>query len=169
MARRTPATALPKGPNGGVQLLLTKDVPHLGRAGDLVEVRPGYARNYLLPYGFAAPATPENVRRVEKYKAELARREAERKRRLQEMARQLENMEIHVEAAANELGHLYGSVGPTEIAQALKMHEIDVTEEMVKLEGVIKQTGLYTVKIQLAEDIAAEISLWVVPLGDMEG
>ncbi len=168
MARRRPATALPKGPNGGIQLLLTKDVPHLGRAGDLVEVRPGYARNFLLPYGFAAPATPENVRRVEKYKAELARRQEERRRQLEELARRLENMEIHVEAAANEVGHLYGSVGPAEIVEALRTHEIEVDEEMVKLEGVIKQTGLYSVKIQLAPDIETEISLWVVPLGDME-
>ncbi len=169
MPRRRPATALPKGPNGGIQLLLTKDVPHLGRAGDLVEVRPGYARNYLLPYGFAAPATPDNVRRVEKYKQELARREEQRRRQLEELARRLENMEIHVEAAANEVGHLYGSVGPSEIVEALRAHDIEIDEDMVKLEGVIKQTGLYSVKIQLTADIAAEISLWVVPLGDIEG
>lgn len=161
-------TAFLKGQHGGVQVLLAKDVPGLGHAGDVVEVKPGYARNYLLPYGLAVAATPANVKRVEKYKQRLAQLEAERRRSLEEMARQLANMEIHVEAAANEMGHLYGSVGPTEIVEALRAHGITIEPDMVRLEGVIKQTGLYNVKIRLAPDIEAEISLWVVPLGDVE-
>jgi large subunit ribosomal protein L9 len=166
MASRQPKTALPKGPLGGVLVVLIKDVPRLGKSGDVVEVRPGLARNYLFPYGFAAPATSENLKRVERLRRKLGQLAAQRRRKLEELAQQLARMEIHVEAAANELGHLYGSVGPEEIARAVEAHGFTIKPEMVKLEGVIKQTGLYTVKIRLAEDLEPEISLWVVPLGE---
>ncbi len=166
MPRRQKTVFMKK--EGGVEVLLAKDVPNLGRAGDLVTVRPGYARNYLIPYGFAVAATPANVKRVEKYRERLAQLEAERRRALEKLADQIAGMEIHVEAAANELGHLYGSVGPNDIVEALRTHGIAIEPDMVRLEGVIKQTGLYTVKVQLAPDIDAELSLWVVPLGDVE-
>jgi large subunit ribosomal protein L9 len=111
-----------KGKHGGMQLLLTDDVPHLGKQGDLVEVKHGYGRNYLLPHGLAT------------------------------------------EANANEEGHLYGSVTEADISKTLKGKNLKVEPEMVKLEGMIKQCGLYEVDLNLGYEITSKVKVMVVPI-----
>jgi large subunit ribosomal protein L9 len=154
---------LPKGPNGGIQLMLIQSVEHLGKSGDVVEVKAGFANNYLLPEGLAIVATDHHKRMVEKHRSKLLELEKQRLASLRTLADQLSKQSINVEANANEEGHLYGSVGATEIVAALKANGFSITTDQVKLEGVLKELGLYTVKIQMHSEIVTELKVWVVP------
>lgn len=154
---------LPQGKNGGVQLLLVHSVDHLGKQGEVVEVKRGYAMNYLLPQGLATLATDHHRRMVEKHKAKLLEIEKSRLAGLRDLADTLRKQSITIEAKANEEGHLYGSVGQHEIVGALKHAGFHISDDQVRLEGALKELGLYTVNIHLHHDIEAELKVWVVP------
>ncbi|PHR94767.1 MAG: 50S ribosomal protein L9 [Blastopirellula sp.] len=154
---------LPKGPNGGIELLLIQSVDHLGKQGDVVEVRPGFANNYLIPQGLATIATEHHKRMVEKHRAKLIEIEKSRLAGLKAIADLLNRQSVTIEANANDEGHLYGSVGAPEIVSALKQQNFTVTPDQVRLQGPLKELGLYTVKIHLHGDIDAELKVWVVP------
>ena len=153
---------LPKGPNGGIQLLLIQSVKDLGRHGDLVEVKLGFAFNYLIPQGLATIATDHHQRMVEKHKSKLQELEDLRLKDLKELASQLAEQSVTIEANANEEGHLYGSVGAKEITTALKQNNLTISPDQVRLDGPLRELALYTVKIQLHEDIEAALKVWVV-------
>jgi large subunit ribosomal protein L9 len=153
---------VPKGPHGGMQLLLVDDVPHLGRAGDIVEVRPGYGRNYLIPRGLATYVTPDNLRRLERHKQRIEELRQARIADLKSLAARLRDLTITIEATANEEGKLYGSVGPEEISRALKAQGLAVEPEQVRMEGPIKQLALYAVKLHLGYDIESEVKVLVI-------
>lgn len=149
---------------GGYQhVLLTQDVPHVGRPGDLVRVRPGFARNYLLPQGLATFATPHNLRIVEKHRERLRELEEARRADLMNLAAQIAQRSLTIEANANEEGHLYGSVNADQIAGALKAEGFPVTTEHVRIEGPLRDLGLYSIKLNLGQEIETEVKLWVVP------
>ncbi len=154
---------LPKGGNGGIELLLIQNVDHLGRQGEVVEVRPGFANNYLLPQGLAIVATDHHKRMVDKHKAKLKEIEKQRLSGLQSLADKIAQQSITIEANANDEGHLYGSVGATEIVAALKASEITITDDQVRLQGPLKELGLYTVKVHLHQEIETDLKVWVVP------
>jgi len=154
---------LPKGKQGGIELLLIQSVDHLGKPGDVVEVRPGYANNYLIPQGLATVATSHHKRMVEKHKAKLAEIEKSRLAGLRAIADLLNRQSVTIEANANDEGHLYGSVGQVEIVHALKEQNFTVTPDQVRLQGPLKELGLYTVKIHLHAEIESELKVWVVP------
>ncbi|NLE38662.1 MAG: 50S ribosomal protein L9 [Pirellulaceae bacterium] len=154
---------LPVGPNGGVQLLLIHSVEHLGKQGEVVEVRPGYAHNYLLPQGLATIASEHHRRMIEKHRARLAEIQKERMAGYRALADQLGEQSITIEANANDEGHLYGSVGAVEIVAGLRRNGITITADQVRLQGPLKELGLYTVKIHLVQDIEADLKVWVVP------
>lgn len=153
---------LPKAGNG-VQLLLIQGVDHLGKQGDVVTVKRGYALNYLLPQGLATVATNHHKRMVEKHRARLQEIEKARLASLRQLAEMIAKQSVTIEANANEEGHLYGSVNANEIAAALKAAGFHITTDQVRLEGPLKELGLYTVKIHLHADIDAELKVWVVP------
>ncbi len=161
--RRKKFKRLPRGPHGGVQLLLIQSVDHLGKQGDVVEVRTGYANNYLIPQGLATLATDHHKRMVEKHRAKLQELEKARLASLQSLADALGKQSVTIEANANDEGHLYGSVGAAEIVSALKQNEFSITADQVRLEGPLKELGLYTVKVHLHQEIDAEVKVWVVP------
>ena len=154
---------LPKGPNGGIQLLLIQSVENLGQQGDVVEVRPGYANNYLVPQGLATIATDHHKRMVEKHREKLNQIERSRMAGLQALADQITAQSITIEANATDDGHLYGSVGPDEIMEALRQHNFSVNPDQIRLEGPLKELGLYTIRIHIALDIEAAPKVWVVP------
>src|SRR5690349_9567764 len=108
--KRSHHKPLPKGPNGGVQLLLIQSVDHLGKQGDVVEVKSGYAINYLLPQGLATMATDHHKRMVEKHRAKLLEIEKARLASLRSLSDNIAKQSITIEANANDEGHLYGSV-----------------------------------------------------------
>ncbi|MBN1912172.1 MAG: 50S ribosomal protein L9 [Pirellulales bacterium] len=154
---------LPCGPNGGVQLLLIHSVEHLGDQGEVVEVRPGYAMNYLLPQGLATLATDHHKRMIEKHRAKLAEIQKAKVAGLKAIAKQLAQQSLTIEANANEEGHLYGSVGAPEIVAALKRNNMHIAADQIRLEGPLKELGLYTVKVHLGQDVDGEVKVWVVP------
>jgi large subunit ribosomal protein L9 len=149
--------------HGHIQLILTQAIPHLGQAGDLVKVRPGFARNYLVPQGLAAFATQTNLRMVEKHRQRLKELEAAKRADLQNLAAQIAQRSLTIEANANAEGHLYGSVNVDQIAAALRNEGFPIDPENVRIEGPLKELGLYSIKIHLAQDIFSEVKLWVVP------
>ncbi len=159
---------LPKGPNGGVELLLVQPVEHLGQQGDVVEVRPGYANNYLLPQGLATVATDHHKRMVDKHKARLAEIQRARVASLQALAKDLSQQSLTIEANANDEGHLYGSVGATEIVAALKKVNFSLNPDQIRLEGPLRELGLYTIKVHFGQDVDGEVKVWVVPSVDDE-
>jgi large subunit ribosomal protein L9 len=154
---------LPKGKHRGVELLLIQDIDHLGKQGDVVDVRPGYAKNYLLPQGLATIATDHHKRMVEKHRSKLNEIQKARMAGLRTLAEELAQLSVTIEANANDEGHLYGSVGPTEIVNALKRQEHVITADQVRLKGPLKELGLYTVKIHLGHEIESDLKVWVVP------
>src|SRR5260370_1235216 len=145
---------IPKGKPGGMQLVLTEDVPSLGKQGEVVEVRPGYGRNYLIPRGMATVPTQHNLRLLERYKIRVKQALDARLADLRALAAQINNMTEFVTIEANahrveeegkEKYHLYGSVGQQEISKALRGKGLPIDAEMVVIEGggVIKEAGLF--------------------------
>ena len=149
--------------HGHIQLILTQAISKLGQPGDLVSVRPGFARNYLVPQGLATFATQNNLRMVEKHRQRLKELEEARRADLQNLAAQLAQRSLTIEANANAEGHLYGSVNADQIAESLRNEGFPIQGENVRIEGPLKELGLYTIKIQLAQEIHGEVKLWVVP------
>jgi large subunit ribosomal protein L9 len=154
---------LPKGPHGGIELLLVQSVEYLGDQGDVVEVRPGYANNYLLPQGLATIATEHHKRMVDKHRARLADIQKARVASLKALAKDMAQQSLTIEANANDEGHLYGSVGAAEIVVALKKVNFSLTPDQIRLDGPLRELGLYTVKVHLGQDVDGEIKVWVVP------
>ncbi len=151
-----------KGQNRGMQLVLTEDVPNVGKQGDLVEVRGGYGRNYLLPQGLATVPSEHNVRLVERYKERVRQAREARIADLKALAEQIQRANVTIEANANEEGHLYGSVGAPEISKALKALNLMVEPDMVRLEGPIRECALFAVKLNLGYEIETEVKILVV-------
>ncbi len=163
-ARRRPrAIQLPRGKNGGIELLLIQSIEQLGEQGEVIEVKRGYALNYLIPQGLAAIATDHHKRMVEKHKAKLVEIQKTRVAGLRSQAAELGKQSITIEANANDEGHLYGSVGAAEIVDGLKRADFSITSDQVRLEGPLKELGLYTVKIHLGQGVDAALKVWVVP------
>jgi large subunit ribosomal protein L9 len=146
-----------------VQLLLIQSVDHLGKQGDVVEVKAGYANNYLLPQGLATIANAHHKRMVDKHRSRLLEIEKARLADLQQLADVLSKQSVTIEANATDEGHLYGSVVAADIAAALKQADISLTPDHIRLEGPLKELGLYTVKVHLHQDIEADLKVWVVP------
>ena len=160
---KRPFKRLPKGETGGIQLLLIHNVEHLGKQGDIVEVKPGYALNYLLPQGLATVATDHHKRMVEKHREKLRAIELEKLQSYRDLANELGKQSITIEANANDEGHLYGSVGAHEIVDSLKGAGFTLAQDQIRLEGPLKELGLYTVKIHLHSEVDASLKVWVVP------
>src|ERR1044071_7745550 len=153
-----------KGPHGGTLVVLVNDLDHVGKQGEVVEVKPGYARNYLLPYGLAVIPTNENLRTLEQYKIKVHKAREAKIADLKVLAEQLTRLPaVTIEANATEEGHLYGSIGPVEISKTLKGKNLKVESEMVKLENPIKEANTLTeVPLSLGYGIEAKIQVLVV-------
>lgn len=145
-----------------MELLLKRDVPKLGIVGDVVQVSPGYARNYLLPQDIATQATEANIRGLaeERLKAEQRRRLA--REALVQAAERLRDVEVTIAAAANDEGVLYGSVGSREVAAALRDEGHTVDASCIDLHDPIRRLDNITVTVRFGDDITSEVKVWVV-------
>jgi len=152
-----------------MKLLLQQTITTLGKAGDLVEVSAGYARNYLLPHGLALEPTKGNLKRVEELRAIAKQEDFLRLQESQSRAQVLDGLEVTVTARANELGHLFGSVGPADVAVALKEIGFDVPDQNIVLDPHIKELGEYALEIKFAEEATAQIKLTVLSETPLEG
>lgn len=145
-----------------IELLLTENVDNLGIVGDVVKVRPGYARNFLLPMGKATQPTPGNIARLAERRKQV---EAEMKvlREQQEaMVTKLEGLELTIQRSANDQGVLFGGVSQHDIAEAIRAEGFAVEDRHVRIGEQIKRLDTYTVPIVIANDLKTEIKLWVV-------
>ncbi len=145
-----------------VKVLLLEDNAHLGEVGQVVEVRPGHARNLLFPTGAACPVTPEALQRVERARERAKKGRIERAKKISELAKQLEGLSITLEERASEEGHLFGSVGGAAISAALGDKGLLIDEKMVELENPLKELGIYNVNIRLDAEQVVEIRVWIV-------
>ena len=160
---------LPKGKRGGIELLLVHAIEHLGKQGEVVEVKRGYAYNYLLPQGLATISTEHHKRMVEKHRAKLEEIARERLAGLRSLLQELSRASVTIEANANDEGHLYGSVAAPEISRSLKQLDLMVAPEQIILQGPLKEVGLYTVKVRLAPEVEGDLKVWVVPSSSESG
>lgn len=145
-----------------MEVLLREDVDNLGILGDVVEVADGYARNYLLPKGIAVPATEENKAAIAKAREERLEREREERERVEELADNLEGFLCPIQARATEKGHLFGSVGPQAIAEALEESGFDgIRPSNISLTRPIEETGDYQIEVMLHPEVRVEITVRV--------
>jgi large subunit ribosomal protein L9 len=126
-------------------------------------VKPGFARNYLLPNGFATMATEANKRAVVRHTDKLAKLFEQKMKDMQSRADAIGKYSVTLEANANEEGHLYGSIMGPDISKALKAAGYAVEPDHVRLDGPLKELGMYTVKIHLHPEVKTEVKVWVVP------
>lgn len=149
-----------------VKLLLKASIKHVGKVGDVVEVSPGYARNYLLPKDLAVEPTPNNVKKIESRRKEIEKIEAERLAAKAELIKKLAGVEVTLERRANEQGHLFGSVSATDIAKSLQAQGYEVAADDVLLPGKLDQINNYTVKVKFADELETDLKVWVAPDAD---
>lgn len=145
-----------------MELMLKRDISSLGRIGDVVKVRPGYARNYLMPMGYAIPVTRANLAEIEAARATAMANEKERVANLKNRAQELAEASVTIEGKANEEGHLFGSVTAQNIAEALNEKGLDLDAKAVRLEHPLKEIGVYDVRVHLHADVEVDIKVWVV-------
>ncbi|HSJ24588.1 MAG TPA: 50S ribosomal protein L9 [Longimicrobiales bacterium] len=147
-----------------VKVILRQDVEKLGEAGEVVSVKPGFARNYLLPRGFAFEASAANLRQIEEDKS---RAEARGRRDFLEARRrasQLEGISLTFHAKAGDEGKLFGSITSSDIADRLNEQEIDfkVDRRTIELDDAIKALGVFAVPVKLHPDVKPEVKVWVI-------
>lgn len=141
------------------QLLLVEDVDALGRSGDLVKVRPGFARNYLLPQKKAVIATKQTLRMQEQLKAERAKRAAQDKKDAEVIAQNLIGKVITTVVKVDQEGHMYGSVSTHDIVHLLQNEGIEITRRNVILQHPIKTLGSHEINLKLKEGVPAKVIL----------
>jgi large subunit ribosomal protein L9 len=146
-----------------MKVLLCEDIDRLGWLGDVVEVKTGYARNYLLPQGLAKIANEASIRSIAEEKARRAEQRKLDGKRLEEAVKAIEGAEAVVAAKANELGHLFGSVNERQIAANLREQGFEVRDEIVQLPEHIKEIGTHPVTLKFRDDLTATINVVVVP------
>ncbi len=148
-----------------MRVILIKDMEKLGKVGDIVDVKDGYARNYLIPMGIALSATQSNVKRVKNEIKALKRKVEKEIERFRELAEKLSSVRVTIEHEAGEEGKLFGSVTTSQIEKALHRAGFeDVEKRQIVLEKPIRETGTYDVKVHLFKDIEATITVDVIPL-----
>jgi large subunit ribosomal protein L9 len=163
MAKRKNTTTVSGSTRNSLDVLLIEDVDRVGKQGDIVRVKPGYARNYLLPQGLATVASEHNKRMVDRHKLRVAELQAERVKQLRSQADAVSKYSVTLEANANKEGHLYGSIVANDISKALKSAGYLVEPDHIKLDGPLKELGMYTVRVELHPEVKSEVKVWVVP------
>ncbi|MBN8477789.1 MAG: 50S ribosomal protein L9 [Burkholderiales bacterium] len=148
-----------------MQIILLEKVANVGNLGDVVKVKDGFARNYLIPQGKAKRATPENVKLLEEKRAELERAAADKLAAAEAAAAKLEGLAVQITQKSGVDGRLFGSVGTVDIVNALKAHGIVVEKAAIRMpSGPLKQVGDHPITVQLHTDVLAHITVGV--LGD---
>lgn len=145
-----------------MQVILTQDVENLGKAGELVSVRPGYGRNYLVPRGFAVSATVTNKNRLDHDRKLIERRVEKERATATELASRINGMTLQFERNVGEDEKLFGSVTNRDIAEQLKRANVEIDHRWVELDQPVKALGKYEVPVKLAAGVVATLKFWVV-------
>lgn len=153
-----------------MKLLLKEDVKNLGKAGDLVTVKDGYGRNFLLPRGMAVTVNAGNIAAIESLKKRRAAEEAEHVAKLRELAERIAGLDITISQRVSdqEAQTLYGAVSPRDIAAAMAEEGVTVDPECIEPSEPIKTTGRFTVPVKLHAEVKTELKLWIVETKEAE-
>jgi len=146
-----------------MQVILMEKVGHLGNLGDVVKVKDGFARNYLIPHGKAKRATPENLKAFEARRAELEKVHAEALTQAQERAGKLEGLTVQISQKAGVDGRLFGSVTNYDVVEALRAQGVEIERRQVRMpQGPLKQVGDFPIEIELHADVVSTITVSVL-------
>jgi large subunit ribosomal protein L9 len=145
-----------------MQIILKEDVPNLGRSGELVTVKPGYGRNYLIPQGKAALATTKNIAQLEHEKKLIAARNAKLMRDARAVADRLAATELTIERQVGAEEKLFGSVTSRDVEEALAAKGVKLDRKKIVLDEPIKNLGVYTLDVKLTHEVVAKLKVWVV-------
>lgn len=146
-----------------MNVILLESVENLGGIGDLVKVKPGYGRNYLLPQGKAALATDANMKKIEARRAELEKAAAEERAKAEARAKSINGVELVIPANAGSEDKLFGSVGPIDIAEAFAAIQVEVERSEVRMpDGPIHELGEYPIGIHLHSEVDAEVTVRII-------
>jgi len=146
-----------------MELILREDIPHLGRRGDVVQVKGGYGRNYLLPRKLAIPLTAGNRKVIEQEKAAVARRDIREKSDAEQVSEMLAKTTLTFARKAGETGVLFGSVTSLDVTEALEKKGFQIDRRKVHLEEPIKQLGEFQVPVRLHKDVTVSVQVQVIP------
>ncbi|MCD4650579.1 MAG: 50S ribosomal protein L9 [Candidatus Cloacimonetes bacterium] len=144
-----------------MKIILKSDIEKVGVAGDVVNVADGFARNYLIPKGYALFASPGNLKKVENIREIAQEERVKRENELKEMAKQIKGIEIHFERMSDKNGHLFGSVSELDIVQELEARNITIHKSNVNMSAHLKEVGSYYVTIKYSQDIQANLKVVV--------
>lgn len=144
-----------------MEVILCQVVPKLGKIGDVVKVKSGYARNYLLPRKLAFSATSENIKRIDQQKAKEAQQYEQEKKAAEELAQKLAKASCTITVEVNDLDRMYGSVTDADIAQVLHEEGFEIDKKAILLDKPMEELGIYEVKIKLHSEVTAQVRVWV--------
>lgn len=145
-----------------MEVILKEDIQSLGKAGDIVKVKDGYARNFLLPRGVAVVAEKGNVKELEHHKRAVAARQAKLKMQAEALAARLAGLSLTLSREAGEEDKLFGSVTNKDIAEALRRENIVIDRRHIALPNPIRQIGVFEVPVHLHSEVTATLKVWVV-------
>ena len=145
-----------------MEVILRQAVENLGHPGDVVTVKEGYGRNYLLPRGFAYEATPGNLKRIGQEKARLQAAEDERRAAAEALAKKIEEVQLTFSSRVGEEGKLFGSVTSADIAAQLEAQGFEIEKRQIDLHDPIKTLGVFRVPVKLHADVKPEVRVWVI-------
>ena len=145
-----------------IQIILKEDVANLGRSGELVAVKPGYGRNYLIPQGLAIIATQKNIARLDHEKKVIELRTAKHRKDAEGLKARLDKVTLQIERQTGEGDKLFGSVTSRDVEEALKAQGVPIDKKKIVLAEPIRALGQYTVDIKLGPDVTGQVKVWVV-------
>jgi large subunit ribosomal protein L9 len=145
-----------------MKVILRKDVETLGKIGDVITVKDGYARNYLIPRSIAFAATENNVRALEEEKKQQIRKLEKEKKSSESLAGDLEKISVTIKMKVGEDEKLFGSVTSQMIADALKEKNVNLDKRQIELEDTLKSLGIYDVSVKLSGGVMGKVKVWIV-------
>lgn len=145
-----------------MKVILREDVPDIGTAGQTVEVKDGYGRNFLIPRNLAIPATKGNLNAIDEVTKQKDLRERKSRREAEVVKDKIEKLSLSAEVLVGEEDKVFGSVTVHDIAELMEKEGVTVPKQAVQLESPIKVLGVYTIPVKIEKDVTAELKLWVV-------
>ncbi|MDP8264141.1 MAG: 50S ribosomal protein L9 [Candidatus Aceula lacicola] len=144
-----------------MKVILSQNIDRLGEIGDVVNVKNGFARNFLIPQERACLATAENLKRVEKQKAKREEEMADKKSKAEEFAKKLSGVSCTLNVEVNDLEKLYGAISETDIAKAIKDEGFEIDKKDITIEKPIEELGIFEVGIRVHPEVIAKVRVWV--------
>lgn len=149
-----------------MKVILLTDIPNLGKSGDIVEVKDGYARNFLIPKKLTLLATPQNVQLAQRKKEQELKKEKAEKEKMKRLAEQISKISCTISARAGEEDKLFGEITNKNIAESLAAEGLEIDKKKIKIEQPIRKLGVYNVQVKLHPEVIADLRVWVVEKKD---